>query len=256
MDNSTPNMSERLVLYMDGLLSGPDKTTVENWLGSDDAARNEYESLLQTRAAIQLFGLKQKVGAIHKEMMSEMGTPVRQIRSSKKILRYSMAVAASLVILIGGYLAYNFFTLSPDKVYSANYHTYTLVNERGSNGPELTPEEKSYTEKNYKQVITLHDAGINHSAKDEFLCGAAALELGDDPKAIQCFTKVLELNRQNNQQVLNDEAEYYLALSYIRNKDYDFALPLLENIRDDDAHKYHDQVSARLIRKVRMLKWR
>lgn len=256
MSNSTPDMSEQLVLYMDGALSGAGKKAVEDWLASSEAARAEYESLLQTREAVKLFGLRQKVSAVHKEMMEEKQPPVRKISSSRKIFRYTMAAAASIVLLIGGYMAYNFFTLTPDKVYSASYHTYTLSNERGPGEPEPGAIEKMYAAENYAEVIKLHDATAAPATKEEFLNGAAAMELGDDARAIKSFKTVLDLNKKNNQQVLNDEAEYYLALSYIRNKDYDFALPLLEKIRDDKEHKYNTEVSSPLIRKVRMLKWR
>ncbi|MFN8289590.1 MAG: hypothetical protein U0U70_05005 [Chitinophagaceae bacterium] len=256
MDNATPGMAEQLVLYMDGALSAAEKQAVEERLGTDAAFRAEYESLLQARAAIKLYGLKQQVGAVHKQMMDEMTPAVRRINPARKTFRYAMAVAASLVILIGGYMAYNFFTLSPDKVYSAHYHSYTLVNERGADSTGLTAEEKAYAEKKYKEVVRLHDEAAAPSVKEEFLCGTASMELGDDTKAIRCFNRVLELNQQNNRKTLNDETEYYLALSYIRNKDYDFALPLLEKIRDDNAHTYHNEVTSRLVRKVRMLKWR
>lgn len=256
MNNSTPNMSEQLVLYIDGALAGADKQAVENWLATNEAARAEYNSLLQTREAVKLYGLRQKVSSIHKEMMTELQPPVKKMNSGRRIFRYTMAAAASLILLVGGYMVYNFFTLTPDKVYSANYHTYSLSNERGVNDPEPTAGEKAYAAKNYAEVIKLHDAAASKTTKEEFLCGAAAMELGDDPKAIKCFTEVIRLNKENNQLILNDEAEYYLALSYIRNKDYDFALPLLETIRDDKEHKYNSEVSTRLIRKVKMLKWR
>lgn len=256
MDNSTPNISEQLVLYLDGALTGAGKQAVEELLASDTAAKAELESLQQTRAAIRYYGLKQKVGQLHDRMMDELQPPVRKMGSGKKILRYSMAAAACLVLMIGTYVAYNFFSLSPDKVFSANYRGYELSNVRDGNYPGPTPVEKAFTGKDYKEVVRIHDAGEDHTPKGEFLCGVAALELKDDSKAIKCFKEVLDANKKSGQYILNDESEYYLSLSYIRNKDYDFALPLLRKIKADPEHKYHSEVPARLIRKVKMLKWR
>ncbi len=272
MDNSTHSMPEQLVLYLDGALAGAEKKAVEEWLASDAAAQAEYESLLQTRAAIRHYGLKQKVGSIHGQMMQEMQPGVRKIRpafakatagKAKKILRYSMAAAASLILLVGGYMAYNFFTLSSAKVFSSNYRSYELTITRDGNTTGPTPVEKAYSEKNYKEVLRIHDAGEDKTPKGEFLCGTAALELKDNGKAIKCFNEVLDMNRsagtpseQSTAAVLTDESEYYLALAYISNKDYDFALPLLRKIKDDEEHKYHSGISSRLIRQVKMLKWR
>lgn len=256
MDNSTHGMSEKLVQYLDGELSGAEKAAVEQLLATDPSAQAGYESLLQARAAIKHYALKQKVSTLHSDMMEELLPNVRRITPAKKIFRYSMAVAASLVLLIGAYLAYNFLTLSSDKVFSANYRTYELGNVRDGNEPQSTPVEKAFSEKNYQEVLRIHDAGEDHTPKGEFLCGIAALELREDAKAIKCFNEVLDANRQNGQLGLNDEAEYYLSLSYIRNKDYDFALPLLNKIKSDTEHKYNKEISSGLIRKVKLLKWR
>ena len=105
-------------------------------------------------------------------------------------------------------------------------------------------------------MLRIHDAGEDHSPKGEFLCGAAALEVKDNSKAIKCFKEVLDMNRRSQQPVLNDESEFYLSLGYIRNGDYDFALALLNKIHDDVNHKYNKEVTGKLLRQVKMLKWR
>lgn len=256
MDNSTHGMSEQLVRYLDGELSAVDKKAVEDLLAADPVVKSELESLQQTRAAVRFYGLRQKVGTIHGEMMEELNPRVVKMSSGKKILRYSLAAAASIVLLVGAYLAYNFFTLSPNKVFSANYNTYELSTLRDGGEPAPSKAEKAFREKDYKEVLRLHDTGTELTPRSEFLCGVAALELKDDPKAIKCFREVLDAAAQTGQPVLKDESEYYLSLSYIRNRDYDFALPILLKIKNDPDHKYNRSVSSRMIWKVKMLKWR
>ncbi len=256
MDNSTHGMSEQLVRYMDGELSGDDKKAVEDLLASDPELKAELESLEHTRSAVRYYGIQQKVGAVHGKIMEELSSPVVKMSSGKKFLRYSLAAAASIVLLVGAYLAYNFFTLSPNKVFSANYNTYELSTLRDGGDPESTRAEKAYREKDYKEVVRLHDAGVELTPRTEFLCGVASLELNDDAKAIKCFREVLDAAAESGQAVLKDESEYYLSLSYIRNRDYDFALPILVKIKNDPDHKYNRSVSSRMIWKVKMLKWR
>jgi len=256
MDNSTPNMAEMLVLHLDGELKGAEKQAMEEQLAADTALKTQWQSLLETRAAIQHYGLTKRVRSLHGKMMEEMQAPVRKPDGGKKILRYSMAAAASLVLLVGGYLAYAFFSLSPEKVFSANYRTYELSIMRDDNAPAASPVEKAFAEKNYPEILRIHEAGGDHTLKEDFLCGVAALEIKNNTKAIQFFRKVLDANAQTGQRILTDESEFYLSLGYIRNKDYDFALALLAKIKNDPEHKYYREVSARLIRKVKMLKWR
>jgi len=255
MDNSTPDMSEKLVLYLDGALTGPEKESLEQQLAADASLREQLDSLRSTREALKLYGLQQKVAGIHGKMMKQLQTPVIKIRSTRKTIRYAVAVAASLLLIISGYMAYNFFTLSPDKVFASRYQSYELVTVRDGGSME-TPVEKAYGEKNYKEVLRIHDAGLDHTQKGEFLCGVTALEVKDNAKAIKCFNEVLDANKQSSQRVLNDEAEYYLALAYVRNRDYDYALDILHKIREEPDHKYHTAVTPKFLRQVRMLKWK
>jgi tetratricopeptide (TPR) repeat protein len=253
MDNSTHDMPNDLVRYLDGEMGGTERTGMEQRLLSDLSLKEEYNGLLLTREAVRYYGLQQKVASIHRQMMQELQAPVRQIRSNKKIVRYALAIAASVVLLLGSYMAYNYFSLSPEKVFSSRYETFELVTYRSDN-PADTPAEKAYREKNYSEVLRIHDAGEDHTPKGEFLCGVAALELENNKKAIKCFREVIDMNKQSTTPILNDEAEYYLSLTYVKEKEYDLSLQLLNKIKDDPAHLYHQKVSGKLIRQVKRLK--
>lgn len=249
-------MDELLVQYLDGELDSAVKDNLEQQLAADAALQQRFDSLLLTKESIRLYGLKEKVKGLHQEMMQEMNaTPVKKISSSKRTLRYAMSIAASILLLVGGYIAYSFFSLSSDKVFSSNYQQFELNTTRSGDVAE-TSTEKAYRAGNLPEVVRIHDAGEDPTAKGEFLCGVAALELNNNTKAITCFNEALAINKQSSVKVLNDEAEYYLALGYIRNKDFDYALDLLQKIKNDPAHIYHEKVTAKLIRQVKMLKWR
>jgi hypothetical protein len=105
-------------------------------------------------------------------------------------------------------------------------------------------------------VIRIHTTGEDSSLSATFLAAMANLELNNMNDAIPDLEEVVNANKTSGTPVFQDEAEYYLALSYIRNRDYDLALPLLEKIRDDRDHLYHEKVDRKLVRNVKMLKWR
>lgn len=248
MDKALPDI---LVRYLDGELSGAEKENFEQQLAENSELREELQSLQATREAIRLYGLRQKVSGIHSEMMKEMQPGAVIVPMRKRNLRYALAAAATLVLLIGGYFIYNVITLSPERVFASNYTTYELVTVRDGGSTE-TLIERAYREKRYNEVISI-DASENPTPKAKFLCGAAALELNNLSKAIQCFNEVLAYNRGMSQPVLKDETEYYLALSYLRNKNYDKALALLQTIENDPAHTYRDKVTPKLIRQIKRL---
>jgi tetratricopeptide (TPR) repeat protein len=255
MDNFTPDMSERLVLYLDGKLSDSEKNTLEQQLAADKTLRGELESLQSTREAVKLYGLKQKVASIHGQMMEELKAPVKKISSIRRAIRYSVAVAASLLLIVGGYLAYNFFTLSPDKVFASNYRSYELVTVRDGGIEERSLLEEPYILKEYAKVVSIQ-FDRPFTIKEFFLRAMSYSELADNAKAIEEYKKVIAQNEAAKTNAFQLQAEYYLALCYIRNADYDFAIDLLNKIKDDPNHLYNEKVSRKLIRQVKMLKWR
>ncbi|MBK8301711.1 MAG: hypothetical protein IPK90_15055 [Chitinophagaceae bacterium] len=255
MDNSTYDNDENLVSFLEGGLNDIERKAIEQQLSVDMALKQKYDSLVLTRESIRYYGLQQQVASVHQQMLQEMVAPVRKINSPGKIIRYTIAIAASLVLIAGSYMAYNFFTLSSDKVFASNYQAYELVTVRDLNTDE-TAIERAYREKKYKEVMRIHDAGEDLTIKGEYLCGTAALELKENVKAIDCFKKVLEENKKTGQSILNEEAEYYLSLTYIRTKEYDNALILLNKMHDDPGHLYNERITGKLLRQVKVLKRR
>ena len=256
MDNATPDIMEQLVRYLDGELEGGEKKAMDERLIADQDLRSAYENLLETRAAIKYYGLQQKVSSIHQQVMSDKKEPVKMIRPARRIIRYSLAIAASLLLLVTGWVAYSFYSLSAKKVFSQQFHSYELSTRRDDNSSLLTPVERSYQQKKYGEVVNLVAEKDTAGGEEAFLAGMSWMELGNPEKAIAHYTKLINHNQATGTKLLNDEAEYYLALAYIKNKDYDLALALLRSIREDPDHRYHRAITTRLIRKVKMLKWR
>ncbi len=256
MDNFTPDMPEKLVQYLDGELTGAEKINMEQQLAADKTLQNEMDSLKSTREAVKLSGLQQKVADIHVKMMEEMQPPVKKINSTRKILRYSMAVAASLVLLVGGYMAYNFSNLSSSKIFASNYQSFELSNVRDADSQQISSLEKAYRQKKYKEVIELQVQNNIKSVREIFLAAMSYIELENNVRAIDEFKKVITGNKVAQTSLLNDEAEYYLALTYIRNKDFGLALNLLRKIKEDPDHLYYEKVTGKIIRQVKLLKWR
>ena len=192
MDNSTPNMSEKLVQYLDGELAGVEKQNLEQQLAGDPLLRAELESLQTTREAVKLYGLQQKVAGMHPQMMKEMQAPVKNISANRRILRYGIGVAASLILIVGGIMAYNFYNLSSAKIFASNYRSYELSTLRDVDTQQVSPVEKSYREKDYKKVTQLSAAVDTMSIKESFLIALSWSELGNSSEAIRSFKKILE----------------------------------------------------------------
>ncbi len=250
MDNSTPGKNEVLIRYLDGELSGIEKEELEQQLLADEKLRQDYEQLVLATESVRQYGLQRKVAGIHQQMMKEFQTPVRKINQVKRIIRYTMAAAAGVLLLVAGIMLYNYSRLSAEKVFATNYQPYEISTMRGENKQELSKLEVAYGEKKYAEVVSIvFDRPF--SIHENFLKAMAWMELRNTAKAIEQYKLVIKEARPTN--MLKEEAEYYLALAYIRSKQYPMAIQLLEYIQKKPEHLYYKKVTPELISDVKSL---
>jgi len=170
----------------------------------------------------------------------------------RRIIRYIVAGLAIVLLIFIFIEGYKFYTLSPEKLYAENYTPYEL--NIGDGNDSVTAIEKAYKEKNYSEVINLNRLSVL-SIKDVFLTGMAFLETKDYSRAVRSFQVVIT-DLKDNKILLKDVAEYYLALAYLRDSDYDQAIELMNAIHDNSSHAYAKKFSRKYINRVKRLKWR
>jgi len=253
MDNSTYNNGQ-ILKWLDGEMTGEEKTSFEKALSADQQLQAEVESLQVARKAIRSYGLKRQVAGVHEEMMKELQTPVKLISSRRRIIRYTISIAASILLVFVGITAYNFFSLSPERLYGQQFNSYELIITRGEEG--LTTIEKFYKDKNYRAVIEATNQVSKNSVEENFLSGMSYLEVGNPGGAIAPFREVINRDKATGGTSYLDQAEYDLSLAYLKNKDYDKAIGLMQTIHDNPGHSYHEKFTKSFIRKVKMLSWR
>ena len=257
MDNFT-QQDELLVRYLDGDMNQEERAEFESKLLTDEGARRRLEDLQTARAAVKLYGLRDRVASVHKEMMVEMRpeAALRKMGRVRAIARYGLRIAASVAFIAICFFAYNFFSVSPGKLYNEKYSSFELSSLRGDNGTEASGVEEAYRQRNYQQVVALSEKSTEISIKDEFLEAVSYLELDKHTSAIDHFSRVIARDRVSDHPVYNDEAEYYLALCYLKTRNYEKALELMNTIHNNPSHLYHEKFTKGFILKVKMLKWR
>ena len=177
---------------------------------------------------------------------------VKKISKARRIVRYSVAVAASLLLIFVCIEAYNFYSLSAGRLFAEKYTGYYWMSTEDTTGSEI---EKAYKEEKYTEVINLNRNSVL-SIKDVFLTGMSYLETNDLSKAISSYQVVIADVKADKNSGLKDAAEYYLALAYLKNNDYDQAIELMNAIHDNSSHLYTKKFSLKYIKRVKRLKWR
>ena len=251
MDNNN-NYTEKLVSYLDGELSGAEQDALQTELGNNAAMQEQMDNLLMTREVIRNYGLSQKVKGIHQAMMEEMKTPAKPaVRSLPKMI---MRIAAAIILLVGLFGLYQYFAVSSGNLYNDQYTAYQVATMRGTQ--QTGNIEKAYSEKKDDLVILLFTQTENPTTSEQFLAAQAYLNIAHLNNAILLFNRIIEKNKAAGTTVLNDEAEYYLALTYLKNNETAKAAPLFKKIHDNADHLYHSKVSSWYLAKLKLLNWK
>ena len=248
MDETLHN-DELILKYLDGEMEADEISAFESSMRFDELLAQKVESLKLTILAIRQAGTIEKVRSVHEEMMHELGGKKAKVISLRKITRWSMAVAASLLFIFLVVQGYNFSQLSTEKLYNQAYVDYATSTDRGR------PDSNSlvarlYQSKNFN-LVTKQAKNLDLLPQDSVLVGISFLRTDNFANAISWFNSIIK-----NQSKFKQDAEFYLSLSYLKNKDYDHALEWMEKIQSNSSHLYHDQFSNNYIQKVKLLKWK
>src|SRR6476661_9097457 len=101
--NESLHNNETILHYIDGVMNPGEKAAFEKQLEQDPGLQEQVESLRVAIEAVKQSGTRERVGAIHQEMMQEIQsqkTPARVI-GINRMLRYVIATAAVLLLFIG-----------------------------------------------------------------------------------------------------------------------------------------------------------
>jgi tetratricopeptide (TPR) repeat protein len=251
MENNFTNNDELLMAYLDSEMTESQKSNFESQLAADPELMLRLNNLLYAREAIHQYGIKQQVAVLHAEMMQQLQPPVRSISPLKKIYRLTAVAAAAILLFVTGYWFLHNQPVSAETIYSDNYTVYEMPITRG--GTELSAMEDAYQNKNFALVLTLANKTVVMEPSGLFLAGAAAMEIKEFDKAITNFNSLLQNNKSTNSVSYNDEAEYYLALAYLKKDNYKEAFHLFAKINANKEHTFHAKATDKLLAKIKKL---
>lgn len=258
MDNSTnDNAAVLMVRYLDHEMPVEEKKDFEEKMANDAHIRQQLDDLLLTREAIFQYGLAQQVAHIRQEMLdsrADHSLPAPKTARVRRLIRFSISVAATLFLAWVSFEAYQYFSISPSKIFSQQFSHYELPVLRSTEQKAVSELEIAYRDKDFNRVVKLCKLSNPSSLKENYLCGMAEMELGNYADAESTFEKIILANETNATHIFKDESEYNLALAYLQQKKYQKAIELFNSIHNNPFHLYHNKVSSHFIRSVKRLR--
>ncbi|MDP4150017.1 MAG: hypothetical protein Q8927_14520 [Bacteroidota bacterium] len=235
----SPINEELMIDHLDSSLQGIGLPDVEQLIRNDRQAASEWQVLLLAVDAIEEAAVYEQVSAARNHWVSTKSAEIVKYNRARvtSMYRNITRVAACVLVMAGGAAVYKYTTTSASGMYKEYFASYDLNTTRST--VTADPMEQAYNEKKWAEVITLFNTSKEKNNQSYFLTGMANLELKDYPEAIEKFTQVLAENNRSGSDLFQDEAEYYLAMSYLANNEAEAALPLIEKIKADKNHLYH-----------------
>jgi tetratricopeptide (TPR) repeat protein len=157
-------------------------------------------------------------------------------------LKTKFVFAAVFLAIFSGFSAlYVYYKATPEKLFSENYHPYERHILRGAT--ENSSLNDFYSKGKMDSVVQAFITSKSPVPEEFLLAGIAYLEKNQPSKAIETFKLMMQQNLDSNSSLFEDDAEYYLAMSYLSNNEPEKAMPIFEKIQADPEHPYNSNVS-------------
>ena len=232
-------------------------------LQNNNIANAEYEVDLHHAAvaALQRSEVYRQVSNVHQSFISKNQSAEvvklnhdNKIKTIRKPVYWILRIAAVVVLVLGSKFLYDYNNTSAESLYSEIYQSYSVNTNRAS-FTEIVPHKmkENFKAGDYTGVIKTYESLANTTVREKFLTAISYHETGVYEKAIRIFKEILVFNSSSANRLYNDEAEFYLGLSYLKINNVKEARILFEKINNDKAHTYHNIVSNNIVRKLKWL---
>ncbi len=258
---------ERLDRYLNNELSSDQLAELEYDLQQDPTLQQLLDDLVLSQRAVQIGTIRAEVGQVHKQFMHQLRNEATTNQSSgaeSKIIPLNsrrslfsgrtIQIAASVLFVLCNFAAYQFITTDGQSLYADNFVRYELILIRGNN-PSLSVLENRYRSGDFTGVVKQGSTLTRKTVPDLFLNAMAHLELGQFKPAIDLLGQARKANQQFISPRFKSEIDYYQAMAYLADSQYEEALKLLEQIRQYDTNPYRDLISDTDLWKLRVKSW-
>jgi len=233
---------ERYILfenYLSNELSAEEKTNFEKQLAKDPEFASAFEIFKELNLHLEnKFGNEKELKAFKKNLKSISKEHFKTKKSKVVAFKpWQYAIAASVAILVGLFVFQN---INPSFDDYNNPEMATFI-ERGDVNENLKLAQDAFNAKNYKAAIPYFEAILkeNKSPEIQYFYAVSLLEENQFQKA---ETNLSEL--KSGTSIYKNKATWYLALSKLKQKDYDSCKEILLTIPDD--FEDYDQVQELL----------
>lgn len=218
--------------YISGELSKGESTAFESRLKSDSEFKNAFNTYKEASEFLEHeFGNEEESIAFKNNLKSISDSYFEEKTTSKKVIKfnfYKYAIAACVALFMGIFIFNQFSNPSYDDFMT--YDTVSLT-VRGNQEELKTKAEETFNKKNFSEAETYFTQLLELDNSNQELAlykGVTLLEQDKFDEADALFGK---LSKSNS--VFKNKGIWYLALSKLKQKEYDECAKILNTISED-----------------------
>lgn len=225
--------------YLANEMSAEEKVTFEKQLSEDTELATAFEIFKELNLHLEnKFGNEKDLKAFKKNLKSISKEHFKTKKTKVVAFKpWQYAIAASVAILVGLFVFQN---INPSFDDYNNPEMAAFV-ERGAVNENLKLAQDAFNAKNYKAAIPHFEAILKESKSPEIQY-FYAVSLLEDNQFQKAETNLSEL--KSGTSIYKNKATWYLALSKLKQEEYDSCKAILQTIPDD--FEDYDQVQELL----------
>ena len=217
----------------------------------DENATNAFETRLETDKAFkQSFSIYKDISAhldheigneektmdfranldsISHNYFSKLNAQQEEVETKKPFSFYKLAIAASVALLLG-FFVFNQFSSGPSYSDFANYDQISLT-VRGTNNALLKEAETAFNTKNYEEAELLFNQILEEDSNNTEVQLYKSITLIETNQFTEADELLKGLSEGNS--IYKNKAKWYLALSKLKQDNFEACKNVLKNISED-----------------------
>ncbi|OXB24250.1 hypothetical protein B0A80_06010 [Flavobacterium tructae] len=234
---------ERYILfdqYLQGEMTVEEKNSFEKQLSEDHELASAFETFKEVQLQLKSKFEHEREREAFTANLTEISEKHFNANKPKVVQMrpWYFAAAASIVILFG--LFFFDYNQNPDFEDFNHPETASFV-ERGDADETLKQAEKAFNEKNYELAIPFFEEILkeNKTPEIQYFYGVSLLEESDYKEAEAVFNEL-----KSGTSAYKEKAKWSLALSKLKQKDYNACREILQTISQD--YENYDDVQELL----------
>jgi len=230
---------EKIEKYLDRELKAEDIRNIEDQMKNDPDFAKEVQLNKELSQAIMekdVMNLRRSMQSIHEKHNNrrKLAGKVIKLFEEKTYATTSIAAAIVLALVVGALMIFGVQNQPAENLFASYYQPdeAVMIVRSGSNPEDIDLKEAllAYHEKNYDNAIALLDKQNNNILAKYYL-GLSYLETDKINNAITTFKAIID----HNNNLFVEQAEWYLALCYVKNDQEAEAKIWFEKIADSES---------------------